>query len=258
MCISSVLVSWTSLCIFSLCLTSINAWLPFFGEEIHKHLDLESHHREWDILELLSINGSQTGVSAARGPIPDTPAWRLRAVYDNIQIEPAIVPKIASTLHDEISFYFVYKQHKKTLGSLLSINLPGRIKPWLQVISNLKTQRLNFFYHVKEDSKTHQASFELPEKVGWTWTRILLSVNQTQVRVWINCADYDKQKLTGNIDLEIPEGGLIYFRQEPGLKNKLIGSIQMAKILNYSVNDRVWKCTFDAQFGPGWRPPLLG
>lgn len=34
-----------------------------------------------------------------------------------------------------------------------------------QVISNLKTQRLNFFYHVKEDTKTHQASFELPEKV---------------------------------------------------------------------------------------------
>lgn len=51
---------------------------------------------EWDILELLSINGSQTGVSAARGPIPDTPAWRLRAVYDNIQIEPAIVPKVSS------------------------------------------------------------------------------------------------------------------------------------------------------------------
>ncbi|XP_047479897.1 uncharacterized protein LOC125032685 [Penaeus chinensis] len=213
---------------------------------------------EWDILELLSINGSQTGVSAARGPIPDTPAWRLRAVYDNIQIEPAIVPKIASTLHDEISFYFVYKQHKKTLGSLLSINLPGRIKPWLQVISNLKTERLNVFYHIKEDAKTHQASFELPEKVGWTWTRILVSVKQTQMRIWINCADYDKQKLAGHIDLEIPSGGLIYFRQEPGLKNKLIGSIQMAKILNYSVNDRVWKCTYDAQFGPSWRPPLLG
>ncbi|XP_037800676.1 uncharacterized protein LOC119595641 [Penaeus monodon] len=98
---------------------------------------------QWDILELLSINGSQTGVSAARGPIPDTPAWRLRAVYDNIQIEPAIVPKIASTLHDEVTFYFVYKQHKKTLGSLLSINLPGRIKPWLQICSTGIGSRLS-------------------------------------------------------------------------------------------------------------------
>ncbi|KAK7082154.1 hypothetical protein SK128_027372, partial [Halocaridina rubra] len=94
--------------------------------------------------------------------------------------------------------------------------------------------------------------------VGWTWTRLLLSMNQTQIRAWINCADYDKQTLAGHIDLQIPEGSLLYFRQEPGLKNKLIGSIQMAKLMNYSVKDRVWKCSYDSQFGPGWRPPLLG
>ncbi|KAG7173794.1 Kielin/chordin-like protein-like 3 [Homarus americanus] len=158
------------------------------------------HSTEWDILQLLSINVSQTGVSAARGPIPDTPAWRLRALYDNIQIDSSIVPKIASTLHDQLSLYFVYKQHKKTLGSLLSINLPGKIKPFLQIVSNLKTQHLNFFYHIKEDTKTHQASFQLPDK----------------------------------------------------------GSIQMAKLMNYSEDDRVWKCSYDSQFGPGWRPPLLG
>ncbi|XP_069167089.1 kielin/chordin-like protein [Procambarus clarkii] len=213
---------------------------------------------EWDILQLLSINGSQTGVSAARGPIPDTPAWRLRALYDNIQLDSSTVPKIASTLHDQLSLYFVYKQHKKTIGSLISINLPGKIKPFLQVISNLKSQHLNFFYHIKEDAKTHQASFKLPDKVGWTWTRLLISVNQTDVRVWVNCADYDKQRLAGHIDLQIPESGLIYFRQEPGLKNKLIGSIQMAKLMNYSENDRVWNCSYDSQFGPGWRPPLIG
>lgn len=51
-----------------------------------------------------------------------------------------------------------------------------------------------------------------------------MSVNQTEVRVWINCADYDKQRLAGHVDLQIPDGGLLYFRQEPGLKNKLIVS----------------------------------
>ncbi|XP_066940204.1 kielin/chordin-like protein [Macrobrachium rosenbergii] len=255
---SALVALWFGVILCSVTFNPVGAWIPFFGEETHKHLNLESHHREWDILDLLSINGSQTGVSAARGPIPDTPAWRLRAVYDNIQLDPSLVPKIASTLHDELTLYFVYKQHKKTLGSLISINMPGKIKPWFQVISNLKTQRLNVFYHIKEDSKTHQASFQMPDKVGWTWTRILVSVNQTQVRFWVNCADYDKQKLAGHIDLQIPEGSLIYFRQEPGLKNKLIGSIQMAKLMNYSVNDRVWKCSYDSQFGPGWRPPLLG
>ncbi|KAG0727895.1 Glucose dehydrogenase [FAD, quinone] [Chionoecetes opilio] len=81
------------------------------------------------------------------------------------------------------------------------------------------------FYHVKEDSKTHQASFTLPDKVGWTWTRLLLSVNQTDARLWVNCAQYSKVKLAGHIDLQIPEGGLLYFRQEPGLKNKLISHV---------------------------------
>ncbi|CAL4074683.1 unnamed protein product [Meganyctiphanes norvegica] len=121
------------LCVGLAMLPSTKAWVPFFGEESHKHLNLEEHHREWDLLELLSINGSQTGVSAAKGPIPDTPAWRLRAVYDNIQLDPSMVHKITSTLHSEITFYFVYKQHKKSIGSLLSVNLPGKIKPWLQV-----------------------------------------------------------------------------------------------------------------------------
>ncbi|KAK3855726.1 hypothetical protein Pmani_013031 [Petrolisthes manimaculis] len=213
---------------------------------------------EWDILGLVGINGSQPGVSPAEGPLPDTPAWRLRHPYHNTQLHPSIVPKIASTLHDEVSFYFVYKQHKKTLGSLLSINLPGKIKPFLQLLSNLRTQKLNFFYHTKEDSKTHQASFKLPDKVGWTWTRLLLSVNQSEARLWVNCDHYHKQDLAGHIDLQIPSQGLLYFRQEPGLKNKLIGSIQMAKVMNYASKDRVWKCTYDSQFGPNWRPPLLG
>lgn len=247
---------WAAL--ISLAPTPTAGWIPFFGQELHKHLNLESHHREWDILGLLSINKTQAGVSSARGPLPDTPAWRLRDPYDNIQLGPDLVHKIASTLHDEVSLYFVYKQHKKTLGSLLSINLPGKIKPFIQVVSNLKTQRLNFFYHVKEDTKTHQASFQLPDKVGWTWTRLLLSVNQTDARLWVNCAHYSKVKLAGHIDLQIPEGGLLYFRQEPGLKNKLIGSIQMTKLMNYSVNSRIWRCSYDSQFGPSWRPPLLG
>ncbi|XP_050705733.1 uncharacterized protein LOC126991080 [Eriocheir sinensis] len=88
---------------------------------------------EWNILGLLSINKTQAGVSSAHGPLPDTPAWRLRDPYDNIQLGPDLVHKIASTLHDELSLYFVYKQHKKTLGSLISINLPGKIKPFIQV-----------------------------------------------------------------------------------------------------------------------------
>ena len=63
-------------------------------------------------------------------------------------------------------------------------------------------------------------------QVGWTWTRLLLSVNQTDARLWVNCAHYSKVRLAGHIDLQIPAGGLLYFRQEPGLKNKLIVSAE--------------------------------
>ncbi|XP_076063237.1 uncharacterized protein LOC143038124 [Oratosquilla oratoria] len=243
--------AWVVLVILAASLPAhTKAWIPFIGEETHKHLDLLSHHKEWDVLKLLNINGSQTGVSEARGPIPGMKAWRLRAVFDNIHLDQAVVEEMRTHLKNELSIYFVFKQHKKTIGSLLSVNMPGKIKPWFQVISNLKTRRLNVFYHIKEDTKTHQISFQLPEKVGWTWTRLLLTINGTQARVWTNCGDYDKQKLAGHVDLHIPEGGLLYFRQEPGLKNKLIGSLQMAKIFNFSTDDRLWLCHFDDQFGP--------
>ncbi|KAB7494782.1 hypothetical protein Anas_01016 [Armadillidium nasatum] len=95
-------------------------------------------------------------------------------------------------------------------------------------------------------------------QVGYTWSRVILSINQTQARLWANCNHYGKQQLAGHIDLQLPEGSLIYFRQEPGLKNKLLGSIQVAKILNFGVKDRVWKCSYDSQFSSSWRPPLIG
>ena len=54
---------------------------------------------EWDLLDLLSINGSQPGVSPAKGPIPDTPAWRLRALYDNIMLDQDQVHKVSSYIN---------------------------------------------------------------------------------------------------------------------------------------------------------------
>ena len=88
---------------------------------------------------------------------------------------------------------------------------------------------------------------------------VLVSINQTQVRVWINCADYDKQNLAGHINLKVPDGGLIYFRQEPGLKNKLIVSIVYLKVSKEEwVNYRNYSIAFGINSLFYWRSPSYG
>ena len=59
-------------------------------------------------------------------------------------------------------------------------------------------------------------------QVGNSWTKLLVSINATQVKVWVNCDTLEKAMLDAPIDLKLPNGGEFYFGQEPDFKNPLM------------------------------------
>ncbi|XP_018023758.1 uncharacterized protein LOC108679614 [Hyalella azteca] len=234
------------------------AWIPFIGEESHKHLHPTTQQGEWDLLQLVSLNESQEGVSLSATPHRNASAFVIKEAYTNGRVGHDITHEIFSHLLSDVSCFFVYRQVNGTVAPLITATMPGSSKPWLQINSDLRRRRLQLIYRLKGDRRTHRTTFPLSDKVGLTWTRLLVSISGTQVKVWVNCDGVVKRQLDGAVDLLLPQEGLLFFSHEQHFKNRLLGAVQTAKLFNFAMSSRVWRCNFDDQFGPDWKPPLIG
>lgn len=80
---------------------------------------------------------------------------------------------------------------------------------------------------------------------AWIWLALSVDFNMGLVRLDLDCLPSKFESLTFNEEhskINIPKDSLVYFRQEPGRKKKFLGSMQVAKILPYVTEERLWPC----------------
>nr|CAD7404053.1 unnamed protein product [Timema poppensis] len=135
---------------------------------------------EVDILHLLNLSSGTPGVSVVEGPSPGVPAYKLRVNYGNVRVATPDVITAALTRPPGFTAVFVYRQHRKTLGTLLSVHSPGRLSPWFQLTSNLRTGQLVMHYRITADEKLHQNSWPLQQPIK---KNALLAPDQRKVCV---------------------------------------------------------------------------
>lgn len=76
---------------------------------------------------------------------------------------------------------------------------------------------------------------------GWTW--IGVNLTPEKVTLYENCEKPVTIKLVQTPLLRLPSDALVYFRQEPGLKRKFVGSVQVARLYSDRMASRPWKCS---------------
>lgn len=76
---------------------------------------------------------------------------------------------------------------------------------------------------------------------GWTW--IGVNLTPEKVTLYENCEKPVAIKLVQSPLLRLPSDALVYFRQEPGLKRKFVGSVQVARLYSDRMGSRPWKCS---------------
>uniref|UniRef100_A0A023G315 Putative secreted protein n=1 Tax=Amblyomma parvum TaxID=251391 RepID=A0A023G315_AMBPA len=76
---------------------------------------------------------------------------------------------------------------------------------------------------------------------GWTWIGVTLTPEK--VTLYENCEKPVEIELVQSPLLRFPSDALVYFRQEPGLKRKFVGSVQVARLYSNHMTSRPWKCT---------------
>lgn len=220
---------------------------------------------EVNILQLLNISPKDQGVSSVEGPIRNFPAYKFRLPYGNVLLSNAT--NVTTAMNDPKGFtaIFLIRQQKNNMGTLMSVNSPGRLSPWFQVISNSKTGTLSLKYRLKELSKIKQIDWGLPKHhkksplAVWTWLSISFDPKYGIIRLDLDCdpsrfETIKKKKFSGNFN--IPEDSLVYFGQEPGRKKKFLGSIQVAKVLPYVTDQRLWSCVqIASNLSPEFRKP---
>ncbi|KAJ8982361.1 hypothetical protein NQ317_013112 [Molorchus minor] len=98
------------------------------------------------------------------------------------------------------------------------------------------------------------------KKVAWTWLSVSIDYRADIVRMDLDCHPslFDTLTLsTIHRRISIPEDALVYFRQEPGRKKKFLGSMQVAKVLPYVVESRLWSCVqISPNLAPEYRKPI--
>nr|CAD7432469.1 unnamed protein product [Timema monikensis] len=172
-----------SLQALSACICRQRLWPqpPYFSRS-----SLAAAAREVDILHLLNLSSGTPGVSVVEGPSPGVPAYKLRVNYGNVRVATPDVITAALTRPPGFTAVFVYRQHRKTLahfgdrmfygatlalyyttdgGTLLSVHSPGRLSPWFQLTSNLRTGQLVMHYRITADEKLHQNSWPLQQPI---------------------------------------------------------------------------------------------
>ncbi|XP_057654712.1 kielin/chordin-like protein [Diorhabda carinulata] len=245
--------------LFVLCCLNLTTAIDPSENEIDSDNTYEKHPKspasilrdEVNILQLLNISPKDQGVSSVEGPISHFPAYKFRLPYGNVLISNA--SNVTTSMNDPEGFtaIFLIRQQKNNVGTLMSVNSPGRLNPWFQIISNSKTGTLSLKYRLKEVSKIKQIDWGLPKHhrrsplAAWTWLSISFNPKYGIIRLDLDCdpsrfETIKKKNFTGTFN--IPEDSLVYFGQEPGRKKKFLGSIQVAKVLPYVTDQRLWSC----------------
>lgn len=96
------------------------------------------------------------------GPIGNYPAYKFRLPYGNVPLSNSTAVTGAMSAPFGFTVVFLYRQQKNNLGTLISVNSPGRLTPWFQLMSNMKTGALTLKYRVESSPKLHQIDWRLP------------------------------------------------------------------------------------------------
>ncbi|KAJ8960373.1 hypothetical protein NQ314_006063 [Rhamnusium bicolor] len=118
---------------------------------------------EVDIIQLINVSAKDQGVSLVEGPISKFPAYKFRLPYGNIPLPNSSVVTTAMNNPNGFTVVFLIRQQKNNLGTLLSVNSPGRLTPWFQLTSNSKTGTLTLKYRVQGSNKLRQIDWGLPK-----------------------------------------------------------------------------------------------
>ncbi|XP_023023164.1 kielin/chordin-like protein [Leptinotarsa decemlineata] len=223
-------------------------------------------HDEVDILKMINVSAKDQGVSVVEGPIAKFPAFKFRLPYGNVPMTNATA--ITSAMNDPKGFtgIFLMRQQKNNLGTLLSVNSPGRLTPWFQLTSNSKTGTLSLKYRLKRSNKLRQIDWNLPKHhrkspvAAWTWLSFSVDSAAGVIRMDLDCNPSEFELLKPGKSkgkLNIPADSLVYFGQEPGRKKKYLGSMQIAKILPYVTEERLWSCMqISSNLSPEFQKPI--
>jgi len=236
-----------------------SAWIPFFGREIHRHADLTEHHKEWDLLHYAAKDDPGVTPQILRAGNFNTTTYNLKPTATFGLLPSHVTHQLSSRVHGELSAYFCYRQHNNTRATLLSVTTDKTAKPMLQISSDLRRRELQLVYRLKGDSLPHHIAVPLTEKAGHLWTRLLVSLANSTLRVILNCQRPIVLPLPGTLDVRVPFDAQVFFAKETHSKNHLLGAVQAVDVFNWGVEEAVWRCGGpDQQFGSRWKPPLLG
>ncbi|CAG9761864.1 unnamed protein product [Ceutorhynchus assimilis] len=259
-----------------LCIVGIRAINPLENEIAHP--ETKSHPNpklpasemplELDIFKLINVSSKDQGVSLVEGPIVKYPAYKFRLPYGNVPLSNSNI--VTETMNNTKGFtaIFLYRQQKNNLGTLLSVNSPGRLTPWFQLTSNSKTGILTLKYRLRSSNKLNQIDWGLPRHhrksplAAWIWLSVSMDFQEGLIRLDLDCTPSSFEGIPSKKGLHstigMPKEALVYFRQEPGRKKKFLGSMQVAKILPYVSHERLWNCLeISAKLSPEFQKPLL-
>jgi hypothetical protein len=127
------------------------------------HLHNRKFPDEVDILKLMNVSAKDQGVSLVEGPITNFPAYKFRLPYGNVPLPNSTVVTTAMNSPEGFTVVFLYRQQKNNLGTLISVNSPGRLTPWFQLNSNSKMGVLMLKYRMETSAKLRQMDWELPK-----------------------------------------------------------------------------------------------
>lgn len=112
---------------------------------------------------MVNVSAKDQGVSLVEGPINKFLAYKFRLPYNSVPLPNSALATKAINNTNGFTLVFVIRQQKNNLGTLFSINSPGRLTPWLQLISNSKTGVLGLKYKIPESKKLRQIDWSLPK-----------------------------------------------------------------------------------------------
>lgn len=119
---------------------------------------------EVNVLQLMNVSAKDPGVSLVEGAILKYPAYKFRLPYENVPLANSSAITEAMMAESGFTVLFLYRQQKNNLGTLISVNSPGKLTPWFQINSNLKTNTLTVRYILVGTHNLRQIDFKLPKQ----------------------------------------------------------------------------------------------
>lgn len=112
----------------------------------------------------MNVSDKDAGVSLVEGPIQKFPAFKFRQPYGNVPLLNSTEIRSAINNFNGFTVVFVFRQQKNNMGTLLSVNSPGRLTPWFQLTSNSKTGLISLKYKLNSSEKLRQIDWVLPRQ----------------------------------------------------------------------------------------------